>query len=99
MLCLKFWDVTSVKFCIFYFRSDSLSPIRKKPNSPPRNNKKLRSSPVDSPHSSSKRRDREREERHNYRHKRSHSRSPHRHRARTPPTPLSHSSRKHKHKY
>lgn len=87
------------KLFIFYFRSDSLSPIRKKPNSPQRNNKKLRASPVDSPHLSSKRRDREREERHNYRHKRSHSRSPHRHHARTPPTPLSHSSRKHKHKY
>ncbi|VVC31641.1 mRNA splicing factor Cwf21 domain,SWAP/Surp,SR140, RNA recognition motif,CID [Cinara cedri] len=77
-------------------RSDSSSPpSRKRPNSPQRSNKKSRTSPVDSPHSSSRRR--EREERHNYRHKRSHSRSPHRHRARTPPTP--HTCRKHKHKY
>lgn len=84
----------------FHFRSDSLSPpLRKRPNSPLRNTKKSRVSPIDSPRSSSRRRDREREERHNYRHKRSHSRSPHRHRARSPQTPLLHSSRKHKHKY
>lgn len=87
----------------YYFRSDSSSPpLRKRLNSPQRNNKKSRVSPIDSPRSSSRRRgglEREREERHNYRHKRSHSRSPHRHRVRTPPTPLSHTSRKHKHKY
>ncbi|XP_008178793.1 U2 snRNP-associated SURP motif-containing protein isoform X1 [Acyrthosiphon pisum] len=81
-------------------RSDSLSPpSRKRPNSPQRNNKKTRISPIDSPRSLSRRRDRDRDERHNYRHKRSHSRSPHRHHVRTPPTPLSHTSRKHKHKY
>lgn len=85
---------------MYYSRSDSLSPpSRKRPNSPQRNNKKTRMSPIGSPRSLSRRRDRERDERHNYRHKRSHSRSPHRHHVRTPPTPLSHTSRKHKHKY
>jgi len=83
-----------------YFRSDSSSPpSRKRPNSPQRNNKKTRISPIDSPRSLSRRRDRERDERHNYRHKRSHSRSPHRHHVHTPPTSMSHTSRKHKHKY
>jgi U2-associated protein SR140 len=91
---------TFSKWSSHSIRSDSLSPpLRKRPNSPQRNNKKSRISPIDSPRSLTKRRDREREERHNYRHKRSHSRSPHRHRARTPSTPLSHTSRKHKHKY
>ncbi|CAI6343377.1 unnamed protein product [Macrosiphum euphorbiae] len=80
-------------------RSDSLSPSRKRLNSPQCTNKKTRISPIDSPRSISKRRDRERDERHNYRRKRSHSRSPHRHHVRTPPTPLSQTSRKHKHKY